>query len=182
MKHWVLNRYGSRRGFILTHWHRMLYMLGKYKAYQQIDWDSVVRLVFVCKGNICRSAFAEAIARTSGVKSISCGIETVSGASANQAAIDTANKRNIDLSEHKTTPIQSVSFKKGDLLVAMEPLQLKKLQHGPAKEYVSTLLGLWGRPPSPYIEDPYDASSVYFNHCFNTIEKSVHEITKKINK
>lgn len=182
MKQWITDTFGTRRGFILASWHRMLYLLGRYSEYRKIDWDSVERLVFVCKGNICRSAFAEAVARSSGIESISCGIETVNGASANERAIDAAEKNNIDLSEHKTTPIQSVHFKKGDLLVAMEPLQLQYLQRESGNEYVTTLLGLWGKPVKPHIHDPYETSSKYFESCFDYIENSVHEITSKINK
>jgi protein-tyrosine phosphatase len=146
MKHWISDRYGSRRGFIRAYWHRVLYLLGKYRTYQQIEWDSVDRLVFVCKGNICRSAFAEAVARSSGIDSISCGIDTVSGAPAYDAAIDAATVRNIDLREHRTTPLQSLSFGKRDLLIVMEPLQIGYLEQNLDKENMFTLLGLWGKP------------------------------------
>lgn len=181
MKQWITDTFGSRRGFMLTSWHWILYLLGRYREYRDIDWNSVDRLVFVCKGNICRSAFAEAVARSSGIDSISCGIETVTGASANDRAIDAAVKNNIDLSEHKTTPIQSVRFRKGDLLIAMEPLQLQYLQREFDNGYITTLLGLWGKPVKPHIHDPYDASGKYFESCFNYIENSVHAITSKIN-
>ena len=160
----------------------MLYLLGKYRACRQIDWNSVDRLVFVCKGNICRSAFAEAIARSSGVESISCGIETVSGAPAYDAAIEAAMIRNIDLQGHRTTPIQSVRIGKNDLLIAMEPVQIGHLKHSSGNNNVITLLGLWGKPAKPQIQDPYGSSSKYFENCFDYIEKAVHEITRKINK
>lgn len=182
MKQWISNHYGSRRGFVLTYRHRMLYLLGKYRAYQQIEWDAVERLVFVCKGNICRSAFAEAVAHTSGVESISCGIDTVSGAPANEVAINAAVYRNIDLHKHTTTPLLSVNFGKHDLLIAMEPMQAEYLKQNLGLENMVTLLGLWANPVSPHIHDPYGSSNQYFDNCFNYIEKSVHEITSKISK
>jgi len=182
MKQWISDHYGSRRGFILTHWHRVLYLLGKYRACQQIEWQSVGRLVFVCKGNICRSAFAEAVARSSGFESISCGIDTVNGAPAYDGAINAAANRNVDLRAHRTTPLKSVGVGKYDLLIAMEPLQIEYLKQVLGKENMFTLLGLWGEPANPHIRDPYGASSKYFENCFNYIEKSVHEITRKISK
>lgn len=176
---WLVEHYGSRRGFMRTCLYRARYLAGSYRKYRKINWDSVERLVFVCKGNICRSAYAEAVARSLGVDSISCGVETGVDLPANEDAIRVAAAKGIDLSKHKTTPVQSLSFREGDLIITMEPWQLEYI----SREYGEgrcSLLGLWGRPVNPYIHDPYGASSVYFNYCFNSIEKSVHEIARKI--
>jgi protein-tyrosine phosphatase len=177
---WLAGHYGSRRGFVRTCLYRIRYLTGSYRSYRQVDWVSVERLVFVCKGNICRSAYAEAVARSLGIDSISCGIETRTGLPANEDAIRTAATEGFDLSEHKTTPIESVALRDSDLFVAMEPWQLEYLSRKFGEKYRCSLLGLWGRPVKPYIEDPYGASSVYFNNCFNYIEKSVHEVARKI--
>ena len=177
----LAEHYGSRRGFALTYWHRFLYLLGRYREYRDIDWRSVERLVFVCKGNICRSAYAEAVARSLGLASISCGIDTVDGGPANEEAIRTAALKGIDLRAHQTTPLQSLNFEKGDLLIAMEPWQVEHLQQALGAGLCYTLLGLWGgRAVRPHIQDPFGASSVYFDNCFNYIEKSVYEVAKKI--
>ena len=73
---WIARRYGSRRGFALTLWHQAKNLLGMYRSYRQVHWESVGRLVFVCKGNICRSAYTEAVAKSLGVAAISCGLDT----------------------------------------------------------------------------------------------------------
>ena len=41
--------------------------------------DEVRRLVFVCHGNICRSAFADVLAKQTGLNSASFGLSTSSG-------------------------------------------------------------------------------------------------------
>ena len=180
INHWLAENYGSRRGAILTNKYRVLCLFGKYRKYRQINWGSVDRLVFVCTGNICRSAYAEAVARNMGIDSISCGIDTVMGSPANEEAIKISAKRGFDLKEHKTTPVQSLTFKETDLLIAMEPWQADYLfNHLPAG-VVCTLLGLWGRPVTPHIHDPYGLSSFYFDNCFNYIENSVYEIVRKV--
>lgn len=181
---WLARRYGSCWGFALSCWYRVSYLTGGYRRYQQINWDSVERLVFVCKGNICRSAYAEAVARSIGVDSISCGIETQTGFPANEDAIKSAATKGLDLKEHKTTPIQSLAFREGDLFLAMEPWQAEYIVRklGEKYKYRCSLLGLWGRPENPYVHDPYGTSNVYFNNCFNHIEKSVHEVAKKISR
>jgi protein-tyrosine phosphatase len=178
----MADRYGSRRGFVLTEWYRLRALLGEYRKYRRIDWASVQRLVFVCKGNICRSAFAEAVARREGVDAISCGIDAGQGFPADRDAIAAASLKGIDLREHRTRHVRTVTLRRGDLLVAMEPWQVAILGQQFGKEFQITLAGIWGSGAGPYIRDPYGTSTGYFNHCFNTMEKSVHAIAGKIRK
>ena len=160
----------------------MLYLFGRYRDHRQVDWNSVERLVFVCKGNICRSPYAEAVALSLGVVSISCGIDTINGAPANADAICAATEKGISMMEHKTKPMQSLVINKGDLLIAMEPRQAEYLKQKLVKGSQCTLLGLWGSPICPYIHDPFGNSAAYFSNCFDYIGETVHEIAKKIRK
>lgn len=180
MNRQLSRRYGSRRGFALSYWYWMQYLLGCYRDYQQIDWKSVERLVFICKGNICRSAYAESIARVLGVDTISGGIDTTEGVPANKEAVRAAAIRGVDLGGHRTRQVQCLSLKQGDLLIAMEPWQAKYLENCYGKQYACTMLGLWERPQRPYIHDPFGTSEEYFDICFGFIERSVKEIAKKI--
>lgn len=179
---WLAARYGSRRGYMRTSWYRIRYLVGGYRYYRQIDWQSVERLVFVCKGNICRSAYAEAVAKSLGIESVSCGVDTRHNFPANEDAIIAAESNGINLREHRTKSIQFLDVRDSDLFVVMEPWQAKYISREYGEKCRCSLLGLWGRPVSPHIQDPYGASSVYFNYCFNYIEKSVREITSKIAK
>jgi protein-tyrosine phosphatase len=176
----ISDGYGSKRGMVLTWWHRLLYLFGGYQSYRRVDWEAVDRLVFVCKGNICRSAYAEAVAKSLGAESLSCGIDTSTGGRADGNAMRAAVLRGVDLEQHRTTPIQSLAIRKGDLLVVMEPGQAKRLEQEPGWNNQCTLIGLWGGAARPYIHDPYGSSAEYFNNCFYYIEKSVHGIVKEI--
>ena len=100
---------------------------------------------------------------------------------ATNRAIMIADMRGVNLQDHKTTRVQSLSVRPNDLLIAMEPWQLDYLKNE-FKDNSCTLLGLWGKPINPHIHDPYGASEEYFNRCFCYIEKSIDEITKKISK
>ena len=177
---WLRDNYGSRRGFVLTWWHRLRYLLGGYRSCRKVDWDSVERLVFVCKGNICRSAYAESVARSLGLEVASCGLQTIVAAPANEDAVKAARKRGVDLESHRTTPIMYLVLKKTDLLVAMEPWQVEYMKTYLMRDHHYTLLGLWYKPVLPHIQDPYGASPEYFERCFKYIEESVHVISKKI--
>ena len=72
---WIRNNYGSKRGFLRTWKYKTIYQLGGFREYRNIDWDAIERLVFVSKGNICRSAYAEAVARSLDIKAVSCGVQ-----------------------------------------------------------------------------------------------------------
>lgn len=181
MTSWFEARYGSRKGFMLSKWHQLLYVMGRYHQYE-IPWNSVERLVFVCKGNICRSAFAEAVAKAMGVDAISAGIHAIEGASANEDAIKTARKMGYDLSNHHTTPIIYPVLNKRDLLVAMEPWQADLVKRNLARNHYTTLLGMWAKPARPLIYDPFGRSPEYFENCFSYIEKYVHAIADKVHK
>jgi protein-tyrosine phosphatase len=179
-KRMILDRFGSRRGAIRTYWHKLKYSFGIYRDYSKVDWSNIDRLVFVCKGNICRSAYAEVVAKSLGVDAISCGISTRNDFPANADAIRIAAERGTDLSEHRTTPAMYVLFKKTDLIVALEPWQAATLTENLQRKHYITLLGLWLSPLRPHVPDPYGLSDVYFNNCFDYIENAVNEITKKI--
>jgi len=176
----LIGRYASRRGFALTWLHRLYYLFGIYSRYRRIDWATVERLVFVCKGNICRSAYAELVARSLGVESVSCGVDTTDGIPANNNAVRIAAKNGVDLSGHKTTKMQSLMPNKNDLFIVMEPWQAAQIKQEFGDKCRCTLLGLWGTVVTPHIHDPYGKPDTYFINCFRYIEASVHEIARKI--
>jgi len=180
LKQWLNNHFGTRRGFIETMKYRILYRFGIYNEYKHVNFQEIERLVFVCKGNICRSAFAEVVARQLNFEATSYGIDTVNGKSANEMAIRVAAGKGFDLSGHKTKSINTIELKHGDLLIAMEPSQVTFLKEIISEAGALTLMGLWASPTSPHIQDPFGASIEYFNYCFDYIEKSVAAITNKI--
>lgn len=182
IERWLNNYYGTRRGFVHTLWHRLLYSLGLYRHYRDIDWQSVERLVFVCKGNICRSAYAEVVARSLGIEATSCGLDAIEDAPADADAITMAKQLGFDLDSHVSRPIMYLILKKTDLLIAMDPYQAEFLHKNLVRQHATTLLGLWNRPVLPYIQDPYGSSSEYFEKCFTYIENSVNELASKIEK
>lgn len=169
---WLARRYGSRSGFARTWAHRLRALFGGYRRYRGFDRHAIERLVFVCKGNICRSAYAESVAKSMGLASVSCGLDTQDGHPANVVAQRIAALNGHDLSRHQTTAIDSLSPRKGDLLIAMEPWQAARLRAA-YPDIACTLLGLWVSPMTPHIEDPYGASDAYFQRCFALIERGV---------
>lgn len=170
-------KYGSPVGFLRDIKYRYLYYLGIYGRQKSVDWNKVDRIVFVCKGNICRSAFAEIVACSMNINAVSCGLDTSEGAQANSVAMSVAASMGFDLSKHRTRMIEALHVTKSDLLVAMEPWQLLRLMSIYGDKYQYTLIGLWGMPVKPYIHDPYGCSDEYFYSCFRYIFKTLKSIS-----
>lgn len=172
----VRARYGTARGLARL----LLSQLRSWRRFEEIDWSRVERLVFVCTGNVCRSPFAEALARRAGVPAISVALRGRSGAPAHPAAVAAARAAGFDLSSHRATEIDQMEVGPGDLLVAMEPWQAAAVaDRGGAQ---ATLIGLWTRPRRPHVHDPYGLCDAYFRTCFAVIASGVDAIVARMRR
>lgn len=165
--------YGGRRGYLRHIRARALYALGAYRCSGNIDWGTVQRLAFVCKGNICRSPYACAKARSLGVQAVSFGLDAADGACATPAALANARVRGIDLSAHRSTRMQSVHLRDRNLVIVFEPEQVTAVRRHIGDSTPAVLLGIWSRPAVPHIQDPYGLSDRYFQQCFSIIDESI---------
>jgi protein-tyrosine phosphatase len=172
--------YGGKRGYLEHVRTRVLYSLGAYRDARDIDWTSVGRLVFVCKGNICRSPYASARAALLGVPSASFGLQAADGAPADPAAWRTARSRAVDLSAHRSARRESCRITDDDLLVVFEPSQLAEIKRGAGRMPRATLLGIWAQPIRPHIQDPYGTTDRYFERCFSVIDANIAELVRRV--
>jgi protein-tyrosine phosphatase len=158
-----------------------LYALGAYRSARDIEWAAVARLVFVCKGNICRSPYASARARLLGVPSASFGLDAKEGAPADPTARRTARSRAVDLSAHRSARRESCRITDDDLFVVFEPSQLAEIRRRRADRMPRvTLLGIWTQPIRPHIQDPYGRSDRYFQRCFSIIDANIAELVRRM--
>lgn len=152
--------------------------LGLYRNQQRIDWPQVQRLVFVCKGNICRSPYGEARARSLGWATLSMGLEARSGSTADPDAIAAAARRDIDLQPHRSLRFDVGQLAEGDLLLGFEDWHVAAIRQQVSRRRVAiALVGLWSTPRRPHIADPHGRSARYFDLCFGLIDSSVQALT-----
>lgn len=176
----IADRYGGKRGLLRHLAARLQQGSRGFRALQSVNWARADRLVFVCKGNICRSPYAEARARALGLPAASFGLEAAPGKPANPDAIATAAARGLDLTGHRTVPLPAFSVHPGDVLVGMEPWHAERLKQLEGPQPLSvTLLGLWTRSPRPHLQDPYGLSRAYFDTCFRIIDACIETLAEK---
>jgi len=173
----LIRKFGGRRPALAFAGYALSGRLGLYRRYARVDWTAVRRLVFVCSGNICRSPFAAEYCRAAGSQVASFGLDGASGYPANADALRIAKSRGTDLSTHVATNVQQFEARDGDLLLAMEPSQLLRMNRLPRTTHSqSTLLGLWCSGSRPYIPDPYGRDDACFEHVFAMIEDAADRL------
>lgn len=134
----------------------------------------VRRLVFICHGNICRSAFADAAAREAGLRVASFGLSTDAGKGAHPPAIEAARALGVDLTAHRTTRGSDFEIEPGDFLLAMETRQLRRLAADARFAGAPrNLLGLYATPAVPHLHDPYELDPAFMLICLRRIESAV---------
>jgi protein-tyrosine phosphatase len=148
---------------------------GRLAAFHLRHPEQVRRVVFVCLGNICRSAYAQRVAESLGLPSVSIGLATSTGARSPDTALRAAQRCGEELGAHRATDFRDFEVLPGDLFLAMEVRQAQELQHRliARSDIQIALLGLWCAPQMPHLHDPYTLSDAYFDLCFMRVRQAV---------
>lgn len=171
----IKHEFGSRKGFLRFFYFQTLLKLGFFRRYQKVDFSTVKRLVFACTGNICRSPFAEAVARANGANSFSFGLDTRGGDKADPRAIAYAAAQGIDLAHHVTRKLADYKAETGDLLILMEPAHLWMLPSH-LRPMPITFAGFWLDSTILYLHDPYNTCTEYFHKCEALVDMATKNI------
>ncbi|SNB55488.1 low molecular weight phosphotyrosine protein phosphatase [Marinobacter sp. es.042] len=174
----IKDKYGSRRGLIQYHWDGLLTRVGAYQ-HRLPSVQEIRKVVFVCQGNICRSALAEVVFKKhSNVESTSVGLKTSTGKPANSRVVKYASsKASVDLSKHRTTRLEDYEVLPFDLFVCMEIRQIRELRKRGIKN-VCVLLGSFGERQQARINDPYSANDRYMEKTVEDIVYHTVELAK----
>ncbi len=146
-------------------------------------------VLFVCKGNICRSPFAEHLAlkmnragRNSEIRFGSAGLHVSKPTSSPEFAIQVARNFGVDLEEHRSQSISLELVESYDMVIAMETWQYAELrssfEHHHEKFFLLPFLdpvGMskeWGYSAFN-IQDPYGGPAGDFEKCFGRIRQCI---------
>lgn len=153
--------------------------------------QKVASVLFVCKGNICRSPFAEHIARRYAreaglehVRFLSAGISANPTSACTPEAVDVAASMGLALDGHRPTRLTQALVDEVDLLVVMEPAQVD----GVGRHWPTAREKLWLLPlldPSPkdayercHIEDPFGQSEGIYRICYARVDRAVRALVR----
>ncbi|MGI8497176.1 MAG: low molecular weight protein arginine phosphatase [Gemmatimonadaceae bacterium] len=147
-----------------------------------------MRILFVCTGNTCRSVMAEAIASRliaerglQGVHAESAGTAAWEGAAASDGALLVGMERSTDLSPHRARPLSRELVSEHDLLLAMSPHHLERLEAlgGRGKSYLLTDYASRGARADP-IGDPFGGDLDQYRHTYDQLEEEIRRALDRL--
>jgi protein-tyrosine-phosphatase len=178
----LANEYGGKKAFVRYWFHALINIfLFRYTLFSTLP-NNISRVVFVCKGNICRSALAERVFKS--VSQLPCGsigLDTVTGKQANELFQIIAQSTGFTLSGHRTTSLNDFNPQPNDLYVCMEPEQAYAVKAKLNTNRV-VLLGLIQNRLGAYIHDPYSTNNIYAKKCSERIVKFTQILSEKMLK
>ncbi|MEI9475117.1 MAG: hypothetical protein WCO26_00870 [Deltaproteobacteria bacterium] len=145
-------------------------------------------IVFICRGNICRSPFAASslkrILDKQNIQIESYGLDVAQSSPPPPEAIVAAEKYGVNITEHKSRAIEIDRVKESDLIISMEYTHYKEIVNlFPGKKNCTRLLREFAPFPNLVlcnINDPYGCESNEYERCFSLIEKSLHCLVEKV--
>lgn len=151
----------------------------------------MIKILFVCMGNICRSPLAAIEAErafaaadlSQWVQIDSAGtINSHSGRPADGRSIALAADFGLDLGAHRARQVQMSDFDDAELIVAMDQRNIGDLRaRAPAHSWGRIrLLMSFADAPQGEVPDPYTGGRAEFEHSFDLIREGVAGLTKHL--
>lgn len=136
-------------------------------------------VLFVCKGNICRSPFAEALGRSlhEGWKVESRGYFPKEDRTSPEHALAAASSFSVDLSGHRSRVLSDVDIDWADIILIFdEENRVEVTSQFPAARSKTFKLGALVECDDPDIADPYGGSIDDFRSIYEKIRRALNSI------
>ena len=158
----------------------------KYKIKgNQFTRTHINHVVFVCKGNICRSAFAEFYLKSKVnelIKVESCGIEVDKEMPSPHDAIQVSKEFNVDLKHHMSKDLRSCNLEDADIIACMEYFHVEsvlgKFPNFKNKTVLLRQFSSWNNRILLNIDDPYEGGYQTYKKCFQIITNAIDRMYK----
>ncbi|MFL5561053.1 MAG: low molecular weight protein arginine phosphatase [Gemmatimonadaceae bacterium] len=147
-----------------------------------------MKILFVCTGNTCRSPLAEAIARKIAIDRgltdldvASAGTSAWDGAAASDGALLVGMEHGLDLSNHRAQLLSRELVANADVVLAMGPHHLERVQAlgGTGNAYTLTGYASHGKIDRA-ISDPVGAELAVYRATYDELEREIRRALDRL--
>jgi len=146
-----------------------------------------MNLLFVCSGNTCRSAMAEALARKiaqrRGIKDLnvsSAGTNAWDNATATDEALLVGMEREVDLTSHRSRKLTPAIVSEADLIFVMTPGHVEQVKQLGGRGKVHVIDEYASGTPNQGITDPYGGDLEAYRHTADVLEKELEKLFDRL--
>lgn len=151
-----------------------------------------MKIMFICTGNICRSAMADWLMKKklqerniTNIKIYSSGIFAMQNDISTDEAIEVMEEYGVDLKNHRATPTIKSNIKEMDLILCMTISHKQTLinQYPDLKDKIFTLKEYVGMTEKGIeIKDPWGYTLAVYRFCAAEIDECLNKLIEKILK
>jgi protein-tyrosine-phosphatase len=147
--------------------------------------------LYVCTGNTCRSPLAEVITRRAAaargwehVEVRSAGAGAVAGGPASEGSVAAARRHDLDLSRHRSFPVDEDALAWADLVLVMSPAHLLRVTELGAGEKAALLSAFAAGQDADAVPrsvpDPFGGSDEEYEATFVLLEHLVERTLDRL--
>jgi protein-tyrosine phosphatase len=147
----------------------------------------MVKILFVCSGNTCRSPLAAAITRRLieragriDVEVSSAGTSAWDGSPASDGALLVGMERGLDLSPHRSRQLTPEILKGSDLVLVMSPAHLSRVKELDPGANAHLLAGFASGEEGRAVQDPFGGDLAAYRETVDDLEAELSKILDRI--